>query len=89
MIHFFLIRKYKDIYFVKNGGWHFSYLKKPEEIEKKLKSYLHHCDYDRNPLGVEKIKKIVDEKKPIYDLKVDQRKNKFEAENQLIELKQI
>ena len=83
----FSIRKYNDIYFVKNGGWHFSYLKKPEEIEKKLKSYLHHCDYDRNPLGVEKIKKIVDEKKPIYDLKVDQRKNKFEAENQLIRIK--
>jgi beta-1,4-mannosyl-glycoprotein beta-1,4-N-acetylglucosaminyltransferase len=80
-------RKYKDIYFVKNGGWHFSYLKKPKEIEKKLKSYLHHCDYDRNPLGVEKIKKIVDEKKPIYDLKVDQRKNKFEAENQLVRIK--
>ena len=58
-----------------------------KEIEKKLKSYLHHCDYDRNPLGVEKIKKIVDEKKPIYDLKVDQRKNKFEAENQLIRIK--
>ena len=30
----FSIRKYNDIYFVKNGGWHFSYLKKPEEIEK-------------------------------------------------------
>ena len=25
-------------------------------------------------------------KKPIYDLKVDQRKNKFEAENQLIRI---
>ena len=79
-------RKYKDIYFVKNGGWHFSYLKKPKDIEKKLKSYLHHIDYDRNPLGIERIEKIVNEKKAIYDLKVDQRKNKFEAKNQLIKI---
>ncbi len=76
-------RKYKDNFFLKNGGWHFSYLKKPEEIEKKLKSYLHHIDYDVNPLGIEKIKAIINEKKAIYDLKVDQRKNKFEAKNQL------
>ena len=49
-------KKYRDIYFVKNGGWHFSYLKNPKDIEKKLKSYLHHIDYDKNPLGIEKIK---------------------------------
>ena len=55
---FFSKDKYISVNVIKNGGWHFSYLKKPEEIEKKLKSYLHHCDYDRNPLGVEKIKKI-------------------------------
>ena len=79
-------KKYRDIYFVKNGGWHFSYLKNPKDIEKKLKSYLHHIDYDKNPLGVEKIKNIINEKKAIYDLRVDQRKNKFEAKNQLIKI---
>ena len=40
-------KKYRDIIFLENGGWHFSYLKTPENIEKKLKSYLHHVDYDR------------------------------------------
>ena len=79
-------RKFKDVFIVKNGGWHFSYLKKPKEIEKKLKYYLHNIDYDQNPLGIEKIKRIVDEKKTIYDLKVDQRKNKFEARNKLIKV---
>ena len=79
-------KKYRDIYFVKNGGWHFSYLKNPKDIEKKLKSYLHHIDYDKNPLGIEKIKNIINEKEAIYDLKVDQRKNKFEAKNQLIKI---
>jgi len=72
--------------FIDNGGWHFSYLKTPEAVEKKLKSYLHHIDYDINPLGIEKIKKIMDEKKTIYNLKVDQRKNKFGEQNKLIKI---
>ncbi len=80
-------KKYRNVKFINNGGWHFSYLKKPKEIEKKLKSYLHHIDYDINPLGIEKIEKIINEKKTIYDLKVDQKENKFEAKNELIRIK--
>ena len=41
---YFSKRKYNDILFIKKGGWHFSYLKNPKDIEKKLKSYLHHID---------------------------------------------
>ena len=69
--------------FVENGGWHFSYLKTPEGIEKKLKSYLHHIDYDQNPLGLEKIKEIMENKKTIYNLKVDQKENRFGNQNKL------
>ena len=79
-------KKYKDIFFLENGGWHFSYLKTPEDIEKKLKSYLHHIDYDRNPLGIEKITEIVKNNKAIYDLNIDQRKNKFFSNNQLTKI---
>jgi beta-1,4-mannosyl-glycoprotein beta-1,4-N-acetylglucosaminyltransferase len=43
-------KKYSDIYFIENGGWHFSFVKKPKDIEKKLKSYLHHREYDIDPL---------------------------------------
>ena len=46
-------------------------------LEEKLKSYLHHREFDIEPLSVEKIDKIMGEKKPIYDLKVDQRISKF------------
>ncbi len=79
-------KKYKDIFFLENGGWHFSYLKTPEDIEKKLKSYLHHIDYDRNPLGIEKITEIVKNNKAIYDLNIDQRKNKFFSNNELTKI---
>ena len=80
-------KKYQGMEFVENGGWHFSYLKTPEAVEKKLKSYLHHIDYDLNPLGIEKIKKIMAEKKTIYNLKVDQKINKFDTQNKLLKVK--
>ncbi len=65
--------KYTNIKFIENGGWHFSYIKTPELIEKKLRSYLHHREYDLHPIGVEEIKKIMESKKAIYNLKLDQR----------------
>ena len=69
---FFSKLKYTNIIFVKNGGWHFSYIKTPELIEKKLRSYLHHREYELNPIGIEGIKKMINEKKAIYNLKHDQ-----------------
>jgi beta-1,4-mannosyl-glycoprotein beta-1,4-N-acetylglucosaminyltransferase len=70
-------KKYNDIFFVENGGWHFSFVKNPEDIEKKLKSYLHHREYDINPLGIEKIKNLINSKLVIYDHRVDQTQYKF------------
>ena len=79
-------KKYNNIKFVDDGGWHFSYLKTPDKIEKKLKSYLHHIDYDKNPIGIKKISEIVKNKKTIYNLKVDQKENKFDAKNDLVKI---
>ncbi len=46
-------------------------------MKKKLKSYLHHREFDEEPLSIEEIDKIIKEKKTIYDLKVDKRESKF------------
>jgi beta-1,4-mannosyl-glycoprotein beta-1,4-N-acetylglucosaminyltransferase len=80
---FFSNRKYNNILFVEEGGWHFSYLKNPKDIEKKLKSYLHHIDYDLNPVGVEGIEKMINNKRTIYNIKADQKENKFDGINKL------
>ncbi len=80
---FFSKRKYQNILFVENGGWHFSYLKSSKNIEKKLKSYLHHIDYDLNPIGIEGIEDMINNKKTIYNIKADQRVNKFDGANKL------
>ena len=44
---------------------------------------MHHREYDVNPVGIEKIKKMINEKKTIYNLKVDMRTNKFDGGNEL------
>ena len=80
---YFSKRKYSNILFVENGGWHFSYLKKPKDIEKKLKSYLHHIDYDINPVGEKGIQEMINNKKTIYNIKADQKENKFDGTNKL------
>ena len=76
-------KKYNNIFYIYDGGWHFSYIKKPEDIEKKLKSYLHHREYDLEPLGIEKIKNFVNNKSVIYDHRVDQTKYKFSGSQKL------
>ena len=65
--------KFRDIKFIEEGGWHFSYIKSPNLIEKKLRSYLHHHEYDLSPIGIEGIKKMIENKEAIYNLKHDQR----------------
>ena len=74
---FFSDKKYINIKFINNGGWHFSNIKTPAEIEYKLKSYLHHREFDINPISVKEIENIINNKQAIYDLKVDKKVNKI------------
>ena len=69
--------KYSNIKFIFEGGWHFTNIKTAEEIRNKLKSYLHHREFDVNPISVEDINEIINKKIAIYDLEVDKRSNKF------------
>jgi len=80
-------KKYSSIKFISNGGWHFSNIKTAEEIEYKLKSYLHHREFDEQSLSVEEIQNIIENKKAIYDLKVDKRVNKIGDGSKLVKIK--
>ena len=77
-------KKYKNIKFITNGGWHFSNIKTPADIEKKMKTYLHHREYEINPIGEKKISQIIQSKKTLYNLKVDMKSNKFDFSDQLV-----
>jgi beta-1,4-mannosyl-glycoprotein beta-1,4-N-acetylglucosaminyltransferase len=69
--------KYKSIKYIDTGGWHFTNIKTAKEIEYKLRSYLHHREFDERPLSVEEIDKIIKNRQAIYDLKVDKTVNKI------------
>ena len=80
---FFSKSKYINIKFINNGGWHFSNIKTAKEIKFKLQSYLHHREFDVNPMNTDEINKIIKNKQAIYDLKVDKKINKIGNGNKL------
>ena len=75
--------KYMNVKFIFSGGWHFSNIKTASEIEHKLKSYLHHREFDENPMTEKEISEIINNKQAIYDLKVDKKINKIGNGSQL------
>jgi beta-1,4-mannosyl-glycoprotein beta-1,4-N-acetylglucosaminyltransferase len=80
---FFSKTKYMNIKIFNNGGWHFTNIKTAKEIEYKLKSYLHHREFDVNPLTVNQINEIIKNKKAIYNLSVDKSVGKIGNGNSL------
>ena len=78
---FFSNSKYTNKFYIKNGGWHFSNLKNSTDIEIKLKSYLHHHDYESEELGKEKIEELIKNNSTIYDMFADKRANKYKDES--------
>jgi len=76
-------KKYIDVRIIKNGGWHFTNIKSPEDIEKKFLNYVHHYEFESSGLKINDIKKIVKEKKVLYDLSQDQREYKWAAKTSL------
>ena len=74
---FFSKNKYIDKIFIKNGGWHFSNIKNANDIELKLKSYLHHRDYETEELGNSKINELIKNNETIYDMFSDKKSKKY------------
>ena len=77
-------KKYNSIKFIDNGGWHFTNIKSAAEIHHKLKSYLHHIEFDQKPLSTSQINDIIKNKQAIYDLTLDQKINKIGGGNKLV-----
>ncbi len=74
---FFSKNKYINKTLIKNGGWHFSNIKDASDIELKLKSYLHHRDYEVEELGRDKINELIKSNETIYDMFGDKKSNKY------------
>ena len=60
-------KKYTDINFIENGGWHFSNIKKPEDIDFKMKNFAHHLEYEESGMDINKLKINILQKKVFYN----------------------
>ena len=80
---YFSRKKYSNLVFIKNGGWHFTCLKTPEQLQKKLLNFAHHYEFEESGLKLDDIKKIIREKRIIYDYKADQKEYKWSSKSTL------
>ena len=70
-----------------NGGWHFSNMKNPENLEKKLLNFLHHVDYEHSGLKLDDLKKLMREKKIMYNHSIDKKKYRWSEGEELEKIK--
>jgi len=64
---FFSELKSTDLQVINDGGWHFTNVKSPEELFKKMKNFGHHDEFDLSGLTVNDLKKKIENKKVFYN----------------------
>ena len=80
---FFSKKKYSNLHFVKDGGWHFSCIKNPDELELKLKNFAHHYEFEESGLTKDDLERMIKDNLAVYDYHVDMKKNKWKGEKKL------
>ncbi len=78
---FFSKKKYTNLTFIKDGGWHFTCLRTAEELEKKLLNFAHHYEFEESGLNIENLRKLIADKRVMYDHNVDQKGYKWSGKS--------
>ncbi len=86
---FFSEKRYMNIDIVKNGGWHFTSIKKPKDIFYKLSNFMHHLEFEYSGLSLKDMEKMVEEKKILYDHGVKQEDNKYTGRQSLVKINNL
>ena len=81
---FFSSKKYFDVNFVNQGGWHFTNVKSAQKIDHKMRNFLHHLEYEKSGIGVKDLENLMKDKKIMYDHDSDKKKlNKWQNSRSL------
>ena len=75
--------KYSNIKIIENGGWHFSQLKTPKDIEIKLMNQEHHDEYRIAKDNLPNVADLVKRKTIVYDHKAKSSDYKYSKEFKL------
>jgi beta-1,4-mannosyl-glycoprotein beta-1,4-N-acetylglucosaminyltransferase len=84
----FSIKKYNSVFFVEEGGWHFTNLKTSKEIYYKFSNYLHHREFEHSNLSIKDINNMMKRKISIYNHEVEKSHSKFDGKIKLSKLSQ-
>ena len=76
-------KKYINLDIIRNGGWHFTSIKKPKDIHYKLSNFMHHLEYEYSGLKLNDMEKMVSEKKILYDHRAKQEEEKYTGSQSL------
>ncbi len=72
--------KQRNMEIIQDGGWHFTNVKTPQDLYKKLSNFGHHVDFENSGLTVEDMEKNINNQIVTYDHKLDktdQNKNQY------------
>ncbi len=64
---FFSKHKERNVNIVKNGGWHFTNVKSPEDLFEKLSNYGHHNEFEDAGVSVDKLRYNINNQIVDYD----------------------
>jgi beta-1,4-mannosyl-glycoprotein beta-1,4-N-acetylglucosaminyltransferase len=81
---YFSKNRYINLKIVENGGWHFTNIKSPKDIVMKLSNFGEHNEFEMSDIDVEKMTKLVKEKKVYFNHTADKSDlNKYSYGHQL------
>ena len=80
---FFSEKKYQNINIIENGGWHFTNIGNEESIVYKLKHYAHHADTPEDNFNKDTFKKLIKDRKFMYDHSVEKGGDKHASKKDL------
>ena len=76
-------KKYSDIFYVNNGGWHFTNIRSPIELQKKLLNFAHHHDFVESKLQLNDLEELIKKKIVMYDHKLSRKESKWSGKTTL------
>ena len=80
---FFSKKKYQNIYILKDGGWHYTNIKSPEQIHNKMINFAHHFEYEKSNFSENDMKNFIKNRVVFYDHFSDKNKNRFKSQIKL------
>ena len=76
--------KFRNIEFIDEGGWHFTCIMNPQDLQKKLSTFLHHQDFENSGIKLKDLENKMKNKIVLYNHALDKKdSNKWRTKETL------